>query len=535
MKSNMNTTLELMVNRSKIHINVSDIYYIEVQDKLCVIKLKNRESIQIFASINQLQKKLPEGEFIRISRSLLVSCEKVEWIKDEVVLNDGQRLKYSNRKKAQIVRQYKQYLFQKIQEQGYSVREHAQLLVDFSETYSNMNHFPVACLVFKVCMDVWEEGMDFRIMYANEKMARIMGMSVEQLIDRKLCEILFSGCRAKVMNGLAQVAYDGGTKEIIFASNTLQKKIKIEYSQIHYGYCACMLWDVTNKTYASHIEGQTVYEQNTEIADDSEMQSFVQLGTFDNQNKGGETGWSSNVLQALFQELYEVDVKNETIFISNSRWVSDLIGGETHYSVFEKDFAKNRVLGNYKMLFLKEFSIGALKLLAKKKNAKKTIGLYVQEQGGALRWMEITVLCVPDSKNKVYIGMQERTSERMNQIFAQIMLEDYDMVMTFHEETDVYMIYRMEESEFVSLPAICKGYTEYIKKYVKQKIVPSQQQDVLKKMEFSYVAEQLKNNSCYIFEADYIQKDKSTIRKKHFYRYDKYTGVLILSRANCKE
>lgn len=240
--------LELMVDRCQTQVCSDDICYVEVKDKLCTIHKKNREEIQIFMSISKLEEQLPRDAFVRISRCYLVSYDCIEKIQKEIVLIDGKSLQYSARKKSQIMKSYYQYLSKEWDTHRNSNNEGKESFQrEICKKYETMIDFPVAVIVLKAKVISQSQKMCFELIFGNFQAARLLELPYEEVTGKNLTELLFENENPAWIRFLAQTAFHGKKERREENSTKLHKNICIEAYQLMYGYCTCLLWDVTKK------------------------------------------------------------------------------------------------------------------------------------------------------------------------------------------------------------------------------------------------------------------------------------------------
>lgn len=87
-----------------MEIPVDDILYIVISDKLSFFHLADGSSISLFITLSELEKRLPEKIFIRISRSCIVNYHAVQSVKGgHVILHNKESLPYSRRRERKIL------------------------------------------------------------------------------------------------------------------------------------------------------------------------------------------------------------------------------------------------------------------------------------------------------------------------------------------------------------------------------------------------------------------------------------------------
>lgn len=235
-----------------MRIRADDILYAEVKDKLCTIHRKNQEDIQIFMSISKLEKQLPKDAFVRISRCYLVSCECIEKIQKEIVLTDGRSLAYSARKKSQIMKAYYDYLEREwVMQKNKS--NNKNFYCELQKKYEIMMDFPVAFIVLRAKMLLQTQKMCFELVFGNHQAEKLLELPKGELEGRNLMDCLYEEESASLSRWLEQTALQGIKGRNVEENTKLQKVICMEGYQIINGYCACLLWDITNDFHAKYI------------------------------------------------------------------------------------------------------------------------------------------------------------------------------------------------------------------------------------------------------------------------------------------
>lgn len=246
-------TLELMVERCLTQIRVDDILYIEVKDKLCTIHRKNQDDIQIFMSISKLEKQLPKEVFVRISRCYLVSCDCIEKIQKEIVLTDGKSLAYSARKKGQIMKAYYDYLEKECVARK-DKNTNKNFYHEIQKKYETMVDFPVAFIVLRVKKASQTQKMCFELVFGNRQAEKLLEVPGGKLEGRNFMDCLFEEESAALTKWLTKTAFHNMKERNVERSTKLHKVICMEGYQIIYGYCACLLWDITKDIHSQYIK-----------------------------------------------------------------------------------------------------------------------------------------------------------------------------------------------------------------------------------------------------------------------------------------
>lgn len=101
----------LFIKTKKLMLDQADILYIESRAKKVEIHIAGaRESIEIYATMEELGEQLGEG-FYRCHRAYIVNMAHIaEYGKDNVVLTNGDKVYVAKKKYSEFVKAYKCYL-----------------------------------------------------------------------------------------------------------------------------------------------------------------------------------------------------------------------------------------------------------------------------------------------------------------------------------------------------------------------------------------------------------------------------------------
>lgn len=94
-----------------IPIPTTQITYIEVFNKLCIVHTVNRQ-FQTYASLNTLFEQLDSHHFFRPQRSFVVNMEYIgSFLSSKLILKDGTEISLSRNNRAELKTQYQRFLF----------------------------------------------------------------------------------------------------------------------------------------------------------------------------------------------------------------------------------------------------------------------------------------------------------------------------------------------------------------------------------------------------------------------------------------
>ncbi|MGI6070130.1 MAG: LytR/AlgR family response regulator transcription factor [Blautia sp.] len=239
----MSQTIRLLINRKWEEIPLSEIIYISIFDKLSYFHLKTKEHFNLFITLSELEQLLPEERFIRVSRNCIVAFDSIYSINaNHIQLLNGETLPYSKRREKHLLESYKQYLGQKLSP-SHLPNNDVQIRKMCRE-YQIFNTIPLAFTIIELVEDKKGNSMDFIFRYANDPFALLQGFPLEQIIGNSFFS-LFSNANTKWIELFADVAFNNNFREITDYSPELHKFLRLQCFQPMYGFCACIVTDVS--------------------------------------------------------------------------------------------------------------------------------------------------------------------------------------------------------------------------------------------------------------------------------------------------
>ena len=105
---------------------------------------------------------------------------------------------------------------------------------------------PFAFCVIKVIADNTGKAQDFTFEYANNAMAILEGTALDKLLKSSF-NSLFHKIDGKWVEMYGETAFSGGSQTITDYRPEIDKYLQIRCYQMVYGYCGCLLSDVTKE------------------------------------------------------------------------------------------------------------------------------------------------------------------------------------------------------------------------------------------------------------------------------------------------
>ena len=103
--------LEIRTNQGPLSLPVQQIIYIEVFNKICFVHTE-KNTFQTYSSLDSLFELLDSHTFMRAQRSYIVNMNYIEaFYFDHIVLSNGKEIMLSRNTRAELKKQYQQFLF----------------------------------------------------------------------------------------------------------------------------------------------------------------------------------------------------------------------------------------------------------------------------------------------------------------------------------------------------------------------------------------------------------------------------------------
>ncbi len=239
----LSPSIELTINREQVIVPIYSILYVNVEDKLCTICLTSKKQLRRFMPMNQIEPLLPKEQFLKISRSCIVAYSAIEQItKDSVILHDQTVLKFSLRQKKSIASLYNAFLNR--QHAKSELHSH-RIISDSADNFKSFDNMPVGFLVLEALINAKTKKTDMIIRYANNSVAKIGEIPVDALLDNSIANV-FPEMDAKWTQICIHAALHNIYRESMEYRPHLKKYLYIKCYPISYGFCGCIISDISH-------------------------------------------------------------------------------------------------------------------------------------------------------------------------------------------------------------------------------------------------------------------------------------------------
>lgn len=240
----MNTTKKLLINyrRKMVEIDIDKILYVVMRRNDAEIHVCSNEVYVTRRTFAELKEILGDS-FIEVRRGCLVSALAIHKVSKYIELSNGENLKYTVRKKKEIVKmlhECQQRIIGNFSTEGIpAAREEYH---DYFVSYDNM---PFAFADIEIVFDEQSQAVDWIFRYANEKLAELERIKYEDLIDNNFGSI-FPNMDSKWLRAYECSALYGEILEIDGYSPEIDRHLKIISFPTFRGHCGCILFDIKN-------------------------------------------------------------------------------------------------------------------------------------------------------------------------------------------------------------------------------------------------------------------------------------------------
>ena len=231
--------ISVISKRRHISLPAEDILYIQLVGRQSVIHASGGRVYETYTTIDELAQMLGSG-FIRADRATLVSSKSIHTIGKQIELINGEMLYYTRRRK----REFKEQLCAGRRQiaQSLSDNEAPATQEEYRRHYASYDSAPFAFTDIEMVFNVECAAVDWIFRYANEALAKIEKIPLEQLVNHAFGSI-FPNMDAKWLRVYERTALFGETLDIVDYSPEVESNLKIICFPTFKGHCGCILFD----------------------------------------------------------------------------------------------------------------------------------------------------------------------------------------------------------------------------------------------------------------------------------------------------
>lgn len=231
--------ISVISKRRHISLPAEDILYIQLVGRQSVIHASGGSVYETYTTIDKLAQMLGSG-FIRADRTTLVSSKSIHTIDKQIELINGEMLNYTHRRKRELKEQLRAGRRQIAQ--SLSDNDAPATQEEYRRHYASYDSAPFAFTDIEMVFNEERAAVDWIFRYANEALAKIEKIPLEQLVNHAFGSI-FPNMDAKWLRVYERVALFGETLEIVDYSPEIDTNLKIICFPTFKGHCGCILFD----------------------------------------------------------------------------------------------------------------------------------------------------------------------------------------------------------------------------------------------------------------------------------------------------
>lgn len=232
-------TLTVISGRKKVTFAVDAVLYVRTAGRHREIHTSDGQIYATRSDIHTLADTLGDG-FVRIDRGCYVAARAIHEVTDRILLVNGEILDYADRHRAEIVERVQDIRRGFVE--GFARSNAGMSPEDYHRHFQSFDTLPCAFCDIEMVFDEQQNAVDWIFRYANEALAKIEKIPLEQLVDHAFGSI-FPNMDAKWLRVYERTALFGETLEIVDYSPEIDTNLKIICFPTFKGHCGCILFD----------------------------------------------------------------------------------------------------------------------------------------------------------------------------------------------------------------------------------------------------------------------------------------------------
>lgn len=227
----------------EIVLNSSKVLYILMTEKIAEIHISDGGIYETRMTLGELSDKLGNG-FIKIHRGCLVAVSAIYDITDQINLNNGEALAYTQRKKKQIIEEF--LAKQETMIRSFSSEETPTTPEEYHMHYSVFDTMPIAFADIEMLFNEKKRAVDWIFRYGNSMLAKVERVPLERLLDSSFAS-LFSNMDAKWLRAYERAVLYEEILEVVDYSPEIDTWLKVICFPTFKGHCGCILFDLAEE------------------------------------------------------------------------------------------------------------------------------------------------------------------------------------------------------------------------------------------------------------------------------------------------
>ena len=228
-------------DRREVTIGVATILYVIMRIKYAEIHVSDGMVYNTRMTLSEIAGNLDDG-FLKVHRGCIVSAMAIHDITDKIYLSNGESLEYAQRKKNEIIEQFR--LKQKSIIRGFAEYDVPATPEEYRKYFSSFDSIPFAFTDIEMIFNDERHAVDWIFRYGNPALARLEKMPLEKLIGSSFGS-LFPNMDSKWLRSYERATLYSETLEIIDYSPEIDKYLKVICFPTFKGHCGFILFDIS--------------------------------------------------------------------------------------------------------------------------------------------------------------------------------------------------------------------------------------------------------------------------------------------------
>lgn len=221
-------------------LEASTILYVQMKRNVATIHTISGETYPTRQPMGELEKLLGE-DFLRVSRSTLVSVMAVHEIDEMLELTNGELLEYSRRNKKELTAQLTAR--QKTLIRRFQATQPPTDAERYLEHYRCFDALPIAFADIEMLFDEERRAVDWRFCYANQALAELEHVPLEHLLGATFSS-LFHNMNVKWLHLYERAVLYHESLEVVDHSPEINADLRVACFPTEKGHCGCLLFPV---------------------------------------------------------------------------------------------------------------------------------------------------------------------------------------------------------------------------------------------------------------------------------------------------
>lgn len=241
-------------------------------------------------------------------------------------------------------------------------------------------------------------------------------------------------------------------------------------------------------------------------------------------------------LQMVYDEVFEINLYDDCVYILNSRYDTAMCGMTVCYSDFFGEYVDAMVYLYDCEEFISDFEPEALRKFAESedmKQEKKFVRL--RTDTNKKEWYIATLVKNPADKRRIILLMKNENEVCINEMQKKAIMEDYDYVIGINIQNEKISIYSNNEAKYGHSTLYNVFYEKFLNQRIKKYVLSEYAEKISEKMQLENIKRQLEKNEVYICYATMQYRGEIFHKKFRFVYLDDKKETILLSQMDVTE